>query len=132
MEQFRRAMAGLWSSSVFLLLPSGVVILLGAWFVADPDGAWHRDWSYFHHQAHVAIEAVWGGRPPDLNPWHCAGTDMTENPQGFTSSPLRLRLSGMTGGAGEGPCETRLRRGGDVGGLPVNRHFREQKQRAHL
>ncbi|NUN12169.1 MAG: hypothetical protein HUU55_00880 [Myxococcales bacterium] len=81
-------MAGLWSSSVFLLLPSGVVILLGAWFVADPDGAWHRDWSYFHHQAHVAIEAVWGGRPPDLNPWHCAGTDMTENPQGFTSSPL--------------------------------------------
>lgn len=90
MRSLRRAMEGLWCYSVFWVVPVCVVLLLGVWFVSGPSGAWHRDWSYFHHQAHVAIEAVRHGLAPDLNPWHCAGTDMAENPQGFTSSPLFL------------------------------------------
>ncbi len=50
--------------------------------------AWHRDWPYFEHQARVARQAVLAGTPPDLNPWHCAGTDLASNAQDLSPSPL--------------------------------------------
>ena len=77
-----------------------VAALLGPFMMAAADRSWHRDWHYFQHQAHVAQMAVGVGVAPDHNPWHCAGSDQAENPQGLTTSPLFAPVFLLGPGAG--------------------------------